>query len=264
MEQIYYGFKKPPFSSEINTDEIFQSYDFKEAFIRLHHLKKERGLFLLTGEPGGGKTTLLRKFLSDLNPQIYRHGYTPHASVTRSDFYRQLSHLLGQKARTKKSDLFIQIQKAILDFYDNQGKIPCIILDECQLMDTLTLREISLITNFEMDSRHPFILILIAQPEFRDTLKRGIHESLNQRINMSYHMAGLDAKETENYIIHSLKVAGRTEPLFTKKATNLIYQMSNGLPRRIGNICKNSLIYGFKKKLKEIDEEAILKVKNGI
>ena len=140
MEFAYFGFKRRPFSSAISEKNMFQSYDMKESFTRLNYLKQHRGIFLLTGEPGGGKTTLLRKFVAELNPQIYHHGYTPHASVTRSDFYRQISNLLGQTSMSRKSDLFLQIQKAILDFYDHQGKIPCIILDECQLMDTLTLK----------------------------------------------------------------------------------------------------------------------------
>jgi len=264
MDNIYFGLKKRPFSKEISTDEMFQSYDSKETLIRLDHLKNHRGIFLLTGEPGGGKTSILRKFVSKLNPQVYRHAYTPHSSVTRSDFYRQLNFILGQSHKSRKSDLFIQIQKAILKDYDQNGKIPCIILDECQMMDTLTLREIALITNFEMDSRLPFILILIGQPEFRETLKKAVHEPLAQRISMSYHIAGLDKIETQQYIQHRLKVAGRTEPLFTDKASQLIFELSNGLPRKIGNYAQDAMTLARIKKLKTIDEEIVIKIKGGI
>lgn len=264
MELAYFGLKKRPFSSEVPESELFPSFDMRESFTRLNHIKQHRGIFLLTGEPGGGKTSLLRKFVTELNPQVYHHGYTPHASVTRSDFYRQLSHLLGQSSKSRKSDLFLQVQQAILDFYDHQGKVPCLILDECQLMDTLTLREIALITNFEMDSRMPLILILVGQPEFRETLKRAIHEPLAQRVSLSYHMAGLEEGEAELFISHALKTAGRKEPLFTKKACQIIHQLSNGLPRKVGNLCRDSMMAAMSQNLKTIDEQIVMKIKTGI
>ncbi len=264
MDMGYFGLKKPPFTCEINVDEMFQSFDIKEAQARLTHIQQHRGIFLLTGEPGAGKTSVLRRFVYQLNPQVYQQCYTPHASVSRSDFYRQLSNLLNLPAKTRKSDLFAQIQKAILDLYDHQGKIPCIVLDECQMMEPMALKEIALMTNFQMDSRLPFILIIAGQPDLRDILSRSIHEPLCQRISLSYHMAGLDEAETLTFIHHRLKVAGRSDPLFSDPACRLIHQMTYGLPRKIGNLCQSAMTLAMTQKLRTIEEQVIMKVKSGI
>src|SRR5580704_16935130 len=111
----------------------------------------------LTGEPGSGKTSIVRKWVDELNPQSYLHCYTPHVTVSKNELYRQLNVLLNLPKLIRKPELFIQIQNAILHQYA-QGKVTCIILDECQLMNYTTLQELVLFTNFEMDSRVPFIL----------------------------------------------------------------------------------------------------------
>jgi type II secretory pathway predicted ATPase ExeA len=118
----------------------------------------------------------------------------------------------------------------VLELFDNQGKTPCFILDEAHLMDHDTLQELILITNFQMDSKVPFILVLIGQPDLREKLKRRMHEPLNQRITLRYHMAGLSLEEARSYILHHLKIAGRTDPLFDEQAIEVIHQLSLVLP----------------------------------
>jgi type II secretory pathway predicted ATPase ExeA len=97
-------------------------------------------------------------------------------------------------------------------------------------MDHDTLQELILITNFQMDSKVPFILVLIGQPDLREKLKRRMHEPLNQRITLRYHMAGLSLEEARSYILHHLKIAGRTDPLFDEQAIEVIHQLSLVLP----------------------------------
>ncbi len=172
MIQAYFGLKKQPFPKEIKTEVMFETYDLKEAHARLQILKQNRGIFCLTGEPGSGKTSALRRFVENLNPQTHMHCYTPHATVNRSDLYRQLNNLLKLPSRIRKSDLFAQIQRTITELHERQGKTPVIILDEAHLMDHDTLQELIMITNFQMDSRVPFVLVLIGQPDLRDKLKR--------------------------------------------------------------------------------------------
>lgn len=263
MIEVYFGFKKPPFSKEIRTEFLMDTYDAREAQARLSHLRQHRGIFCLTGEPGSGKTSVLRKFVDSLNPQTHVHAYTPHTSVSRGDFYRQLNQLLGLPLKLRKCDLFDQIQRAILDLYARQGKTPCIVLDECQMMDHETLQEIKLITNFEMDSKVPFILCLIGQPEFREKLKRSVHEALNQRIALRYHMAGMSREETRAYVVHHMKVVGRTDPMFEEACFELIQNVSAGLPRRVNALCQAALTVTMLKKAQIVTPDHVLQASAG-
>jgi general secretion pathway protein A len=265
MIQAYFGFKKMPFLKDLTPGHMFQSFDLKEASTRLQLLKQQRGLFCLTGEPGAGKTSALRKFVDELNPQTHVHCYTPHATINKSDLYRQLNSLLKLPPRIRKSDLFEQIQRSILELHEARGKTPVIILDEAHLMDHETLQELILITNFHMDSKLPFLLVLIGQPDLSEKLKRRMHEPLNQRISLKYHMAGLQTdEETKAYVLHHLKLAGRIDPLFEDQAFPLIKQLSLGLPRRIGNLVNSALGLAMHKKLQSIPADLIVQASSGI
>jgi type II secretory pathway predicted ATPase ExeA len=163
----------------------------------------------------------------------------------------------------RKSDLFDQIQRGVQDLYGRQGKVPCFVLDECQLMNHETLQEITLITNFEMDSKVPFILVLVGQPEFREKLKRRIHEPLAQRIPLRYHMVGLNLEETRKYVLHHLKLVGRTDPVFEEGTFEMIHQVSQGLPRKVNSLCIAALTAAMLKKTQVVSPDNVLQAAGG-
>ena len=264
MDYAYFGLKKMPFNKEIATKDFFPSYDLKEAAARLNYIKQYRGIFLLTGEPGGGKTSILRKFVEGLNPQNHECNYTPHATVSKTEIYRQMNALLQLTPRQSKGTMFRQIQEVILDKYRNRGITPCFILDESHLMDQSTLQELIILTNFEMDSKLPFILILAGQPSLKELLKRRNLEALNQRITLKYHAAGLGMDETKDYVLHHLKLAGRTDPLFEENCFEMIHQLGLGLPRKIGNLCLNAMTYAQHKGIDVINPEIIHQTSGGL
>jgi general secretion pathway protein A len=264
MMSAYFGLKRLPFGKEIKSEQMFETFDTREAFTRLGYVRQNRGIIMLTGEPGAGKTSVLRRFVDGLNPQNHQHCYTPHVTISRSELYRQLNLLLRLPPRIRKTDLFEQIQRSILDMYENSGKTPVIILDEMQMADHQTLQELVLITNFQMDSKVPFILVLIGQPEFRETLKRRIHEPLNQRITLRYHMAGLNADETPPFIRHALKIAGRADPIFEENSFEVIHQLSHGLPRKVGNLCMAAMTLAMTKKRQTVDADCVVQASAGI
>jgi general secretion pathway protein A len=259
MMEAYFGLKRMPFTKEIKSADLIPSFDLKEAQARLDHVKSYRGILCLTGEPGSGKTSIVRKWVEDLNPQSHLHCYTPHVTVSRNELYRQTNTLLNLPPKSRKSDLFGQIQSAIWSQYA-QGKVTCLILDECQLMDHQTLQELVLITNFEMDSKVPFILLLIGQPEFKDLLLRAIHEPLRQRISLRYHMSGLSLAEIKPYVEGHLRLAGRVDPLFEDNSFVVLHQLSSGLPRKVNKLALSAMYLVMIEKRKTVTADDILKV----
>lgn len=263
MIEAYFGFKKPPFPKEIKTEQLIDTYDSRESWARLSYIRQHRGILCLTGEPGSGKTTVLRRFVDSLNPQTHTHCYTPLATVSQTDLYRQLNILLRLPPKMKKCELFHQIQKSVMELYTHQGKTPCFVLDECHMMDHATLQELIVITNFEMDSKSPFILVLIGQPELREKLKRRMHEPLRQRITLTYHMAGLTLEETRAYVLHHLKIAGRCDPLFEENAFEPIHQLSQGLARKVNNLCLASMTVAVAKKSNSVNADLVVQAGTG-
>ena len=115
MYQVFYSLAKTPFSKE--NGGFFASRSFSEATARLEYLRKGRGIGLLVGEPGAGKTFALRSFADNLNPALYKPVYYPLSTGTVMDFYRGLVQGLGEEPRFRKVDLFGQLQQRVLSLY---------------------------------------------------------------------------------------------------------------------------------------------------
>jgi type II secretory pathway predicted ATPase ExeA len=257
----WFGFKQFPFDKEIKPGNVIETTIIKESLARLNYIKRRGGIMLLTGDPGVGKTISLRVFADSLNENLYKVIYTPLSTLNRSDILRHFNNLLGLPGRFSKCASYQQIQKELLEFKEHRGKTVVFILDEAHLLQTGTLEEIRLLTNFKMDSYDPFILIMAGQSEFKRIMEYAVMAPLNQRIKIRYHMGGLNLKETIEYIVQRLKWAGCNKPFFTDDAYSAINEISYGIPRLIGNICEESLTYAMFADKKTVDADMVLKVK---
>lgn len=257
----WFGFKQFPFDKEIKPRDVVHTDIIQESLARLDYIKRRGGIMLLTGDPGVGKTLSLRVFAHSLNENLYKVIYTPLSTLNRSDILRHINILLGLPGRFSKCASYQQIQKELLESREHRGKTVVFILDEAHLLQTGTLEEIRLLTNFKMDSYDPFILILSGQSECKRIMEYAVMAPLNQRIKIRYHMSGLSLKESIGYIINRLKWAGISEPLFTDDAYAAIHEISYGIPRLIGNICEESLTYAMFSDQKTVNADMVLKIK---
>lgn len=258
MYQTFYSLSGTPFTKEIEAKRFFASEAFSEAGGRLEYLKKTRGIGMLTGEPGAGKTFILRSFASRLNNDLFRVIYFPLSTGTVMDFYRGIARGLGEEPKFRKVDLFHQIQHAILLHYKDRKITPVFILDEMQMAKDLFLCDLSILFNFGMDAENPFILLLAGLPHLLDRLTlRRVNWPLFQRIVMHYKVEPLNKEEVAGYIRHHMELAGAKHHIFTDTAVEAIAALSRGWPRLVNNLATHCLLCGFQMKKDRIDEEIV-------
>jgi general secretion pathway protein A len=258
----WFGLKNFPFDKNLKTQETLDTESLKECTARLDYIKRRGGILLLTGDPGVGKTLALRRYVDNLNENLFKPCYTPLSTLSRADLLYHLNRLLGLPPRLSKSAVYGQIQKALLESKESSGKTVFLLIDEAHLLQTGPLEELRLLTNFKMDSYDPFVLVLSGQSDLRRTMEFAVMEPLNQRIAIRYHMPGLTPQETKLYVTHHLKLAGAKEPLLDEPALEAVHQVSFGIPRKIGALVEQALTFAMFDQKRTITAEMVLKVKN--
>jgi type II secretory pathway predicted ATPase ExeA len=257
MYEEFYGLTEKPFNRTPDPRFLFQSRKHGEALARLQHAVEEQDLVLLTGEIGSGKTTLSRAFIDSLDGSFHPL-LIINPRLSPSQLLRTVALRLGMEDASRyRHDILEGINAKLYELYE-AGRRPVIIIDEAQLIPgKATFEELRLLTNFQLDDRNLLALVLIGQTELRDRLNRKPYRALRQRFGMQYHLGPLDREETEDYVRHRLRVAGRETPLFDEKALALLFEHSGGLPRRINIIAGNALIEGFGREASIIGPEII-------
>ena len=255
MIEARFGFKHRPFDKSIASRDLYSWPGLSELEARLELVKQAKGILLLTGEPGTGKTAGLRKFVDSLNLEHYIPVYLPLSTVTILDAYAQLNRALGGQEVRSKSLLFKEIQQGVAQL-SAQGKMPVVVLDEADLLRSALFDEFRILLNFEMDSKDPLLLILAGQPQLLAKLALRIHLPFRQRVAMRYRMPPLDENHTRGYVEHHLKLVGCKHKLFTDEALLQIFVQSGGVPRIIGNLALGALYTaaGQSKDLVDLDD----------
>lgn len=257
MYKSFYSLSKTPFSKDIRPSEAFPSRDYQGALSALNYLQKSKGIGLLVGEPGTGKTFTLRSFKESLNPSLYHVVYFPLSTGGVMDFYRGLAYGLGEEPKFRKVDLFRQIQQGIERMAGERRMTPVFILDEMHMAKDAFLQDLAILFNFQMDSMNPFILVLAGLPHLKTKLTLNHHRPLSQRMIMKYEIQPLTREDVGAYIDHHMKIAGAKMPIFTETAIEAIASRSQGWPRAINQITVNSLLFGSQLNKEQIDEEIV-------
>jgi general secretion pathway protein A len=255
----YWQLNRFPFENVPDPEFMFYSPEHKEALIRMSYaVERMKGAALLTGEVGSGKTTLSRVFIQQLSDEVFDIGLITNPFLTPLDFLKEIVYQIGLEFRSNsKTELLEALNHHLIEnFKHNKNTI--LIIDEAQLIPSDTFEEIRLVLNFQMNDCFLLTFLLIGQPELKDIIRQ--YKQLDQRIAIRYHLNPLNNQEAVDYMLYRLKIAGRTEPVFTSGAYEAIYDYSGGIPRLINNVCDLSLLIGFNLKVKCINQDIITKV----
>ena len=258
-----YGLEFNPFIKN-SKELLIVNKNYEEAKIRLDYLLQTKGLGLITGGPGCGKTTIIRNWTKELNTAAYKVIYLPLSTLTVMESYRQSAIGLNLEPKYKKHQNFQDIQSAIRRLNIEKKITPIIIFDEANYMSSSFLNDLKILFNFDMDSKDLAVVLLIGQPVIINTLNLKANEAIKQRIITSYNVEALSMEESVKYITSKIKEAGASEQIFTEQAIRAIASYSSCIPRIISRVCDTSLMIGNKLNKNIIDEDIALMAINEV
>jgi len=242
----FYGLKELPFALTPDPRFIYFTPSHTEVMANLHYgIESGKGLVVVTGEVGTGKTTILRWMMQRLDRTVLvAYIFNPHLSVT--DFYQHLASLLDIQKWETKPELLVALGQA-LESRHARGLRTVLIIDEAQGLSSSVLEEIRLLSNFESDTAKQLQIVLTGQPELRDVLNNPELRQLKQRVALRCVIKALpNVEETDRYITSRLLISGaeRTD-IFSSSAIDYIYRCTEGIPRNINNLCDNAMLAGY-------------------
>ncbi len=242
--QSHWGFTVMPFGPGIPVPGLFGSAAHNEAVARLRWLISARGLGVLTGEVGSGKTVALRAAVNGLDASRHTLIYLPNPQVGTRGIHGAVAMALGQAPRFHHATLIPQVEAALAAEAGERNRNVILAIDESHLMTHDQLEAVRMLTNSELDSGSPLTILLIGQPTLRRRLRVGDMAALDQRVQLRYHIPApaLSPDEAGGYIRAHLSRAGRSDTLFSDDAVRVIHGHARGLPRAINRLATGALL----------------------
>jgi type II secretory pathway predicted ATPase ExeA len=240
--QSFYGFSRMPFGRNLAPGMLHRYHDHAQTTARIAYGIDTRGITVITGEVGVGKTVAARAALERVDRARHHLIYIPDPTVGSRGVYHHIVTALGGKPTFHTAALIPQARDALAAETSERGRTPILLIDEAHLFTHDGLEAIRLLTNHELDTGAPFATILLGQPTLAVKIRLGVLAALDQRISVRHHMTGMTADETASYIHHHLSLAGRSDPLFADPAIALIHTNSRGKPRAVNNLALAALL----------------------
>lgn len=255
----FYGLEQEPFSSAPISRFYFNSAQHQRALVRLMYaVDTMKGLTVLIGELGTGKTTLARRMLDNLPEEEYESALLViiHSGITADWLLSRIARQLGvEDPAPEKLKLLNQLYSRLVDLHE-EGKKAVVLIDEAQMLHTKELmEEFRGLLNLELPESKLITFVFFGLPELEDYLH--LDEPLAQRVALKCTLDSFTFESTQGYINHRLRLAGAKVQLFPDDTIKLIHHYSRGIPRLINTICDNSLFEGYLLKKRAIEPELV-------
>lgn len=242
----FYNFKEQPF--RLSPDYRFcynhPSYANAKSYLK-YAISEGEGFVAITGEPGTGKTTLIKSLLSELDNVRVQIATLTNVQIDAANLLHTVLEEFQLPLKSRNQSSPISILKQHLIHQSKNGRRCILIVDEAQGLSTTSLEELRLISNLQHNNRLLLQVFLVGQEPLMGIIRSQGLEQLHQRLIAASHLESLSQPETRAYIEHRLHKAGwNNDPAFAKEAMNIIYKFSGGIPRRINLICHRLFLYG--------------------
>jgi type II secretory pathway predicted ATPase ExeA len=262
MSQPYlahFALKEPPFTKEIPDAELWLPSSKLATVETLLEALDERASVALVGEPGVGKTCVLRALRHRIPAAGFRLTYCHNATLGRRDFYRQLCHAVGLTPAATAGSLFYALSRHVEDRVAERVH-PVFLLDESHLLHQDTLDHLHILLNYAWDSRALLSLILVGLPELRERLALRRNRSLYSRIHHRLEVAALTPDDTTEYLRMRLDRAGCNREVFASDAVVLLHEATAGAMRDLDRLAANALRETARKKRKLVERDVVARV----
>ena len=254
MYEEFYGFSAKPFDMNPDPRFLYMTPTHQGAMSSMiAGIRERKGITVVTGEVGTGKTTLVYAFLSGLTGRI-RTAFVFHTTVGFQDFLQNILQELGEKiVDDNLTSLIIQFHRYMRERMARDETV-AIVIDEGQNLKVDVIENLFRLFIRESPSAKLIQILLIGQPELEPKLDTIELQAFNDRVTTRYRIDTLNEKECREYIEHRLKVAGSEGArIFEPEAVRLIWKFSQGIPRVINTLCDRALVNGYTASRKVID-----------
>lgn len=256
----HFSLRRHPFTNEIDADAFHGFQSFQQGFLRLEQILPQRGAALVVGEPGAGKTALVRYFIRRLAPssfvvldQVISPGPNPIKPAIEG-----LLTLLGEPIPFNNPARSLRRLKQCIQAIYEKRQTPVVILDDVQHLTEASWLTMKSLMNYDLDSKSPLLFVLMGARQ--DTLRQLSLSSLTEvrdRLAFCFHLKGLKSEEVEGYLEKRLKWAGAAHPLFPTAIAEQIGRHAQGLPRRINRLANACLLAAASDKRNLIDQDCL-------
>jgi general secretion pathway protein A len=263
MYHRYFGMKHRPFTSTPQIGSCFPAAAQEEAFATLQYaITQGRGIAVLTGLPGTGKTLVCHRLTATLEPTFTTAMITnTHMPTVKGLLQAILYDLSLPFHGLDEQELRLTLTDFLLGKYAGGGRT-VLIIDEAQNLGVSLLEELRMLSNLEGGSDKLFQIVLAGHPRLLQLLRNPDLETLNQRIGARATLAPLTDEETVGFIQHQLECAGvRGEEVFTYDAMYAVYEAVGGIARLIGKLCDHALLRAYVTDSRRVDRTVVEEAK---